>query len=493
MNSLLTGIKKSQNVAYTANGAASNASTLNEVLDFFGLGAALRTRTETDVVSLFSKAFATDQLLALKTIFYIRDVRGGQGERKTFRTVLNWLGKNHPSIVEKNLDNVTKYGRWDDLYVLEGTPAWEAALEFIFNQFNEDCNNLAALLTGKKKDVKLSLLPKWLSSPNASSVETCRRGRFFAQKFNLTEREYRKILSKMRAQIDIVERKMSGREWTNINYQGVPSRASLIYKDAFKKHDSVGYAKFISKVEKGEAKINAATLYPYDIVRDVMTSTSHNATNQVLWDSLPNYIPENGEYSRILCLCDVSGSMEGLPMQVSISLGLYCSERMSGPFKDHFLTFNTESKLEKVIGSNITERVHNLKSADWGGSTNLQSAFDAILVNAIRWGVKEEEMPEVLIIISDFEFDAACNSGATNFDVIKSKYAAAGYKMAKIVFWNVNSTNNQSPILFNDKGVCLVSGCSPSILKSVLSGKIVSPIDTMLEVLSNNRYDTVKV
>jgi len=372
------------------------------------------------------------------------------------------------------------------------TEAQEKVLEFIFDQFDKDMKELAAFIEGQKPEAKLSLLSKWMPSVNTSSSKTRALGRFFAQKFNLTEREYRKILSKMRAQIDIVERKMSGREWTNINYQGVPSRASLIYKDAFKKHDSVGYAKFISKVEKGEAKINAATLYPYDIVRDVMTSTNHNATNQVLWNSLPNYIPENGEYSRILCLCDVSGSMEGLPMQVSISLGLYCSERMNGAFKDHFLTFNTESKLEKVIGSNITERVHNLKSADWGGSTNLQSAFDAILVNAIKWDVKEEEMPEVLIIISDMNFDAACR-GATNFDVIKAKYKASGYKMPKLIFMNVSATSNQVPIIFDERGVCLVSGCSPSIFKSVLSGKIVSPVDTMLDVLNQERYNSVRV
>lgn len=499
MNTLLAGMKKETNKAFTANGAVTNASSLNEVLDFFGLGAALRNRSDADVISLFSKAFAENQLLALKTIFYFRNVRGGQGERKTFRTIMKWLGTNHTNIVVKNIHNIPEFGRWDDLFSLEGTPAWDAAVKYIFKQFDSDMKLFASYLNGKAEEAKISLLVKWLPSTNTSSPNTCRLGRLFADKFSLTEREYRKILSKMRAHLDIVEKKMSSSDWININYQAVPSRAALIYKKAFKKHDESGYTKYIEAVAKGEAKINASTLYPYDIVRTIRNNGSqHDPTNEALWNALPNYVPADGEYKNVLCLCDVSGSMaysaNGLPMDVSISLGIYCGERIAGPFKNHFLTFTSQSNLLKIVGNNITEKVHNLHSAEWGGSTNLQSAFDVILTTAIKWGVKEEEMPEVLIIISDMQFDVACNDNrSTNFEVIKAKYAAAGYVMPKLIFWNVNATSNQTPVVLDDKGTCLVSGCSPAILQSVLSGKIVDPVQVMLDVLNQKVYNVVVV
>lgn len=488
MNALLKGLKTQSNVTLTENGAKTNISTFNEVVDFFGLGAALRTRSESDVVSLFRKAFATDKLLALKTLFYIRDVRGGQGERKTFRTIAKWLGDNYPKVVVDNFDNFVKFGRWDDLFSLEDTKVWDDALEFIFNQFNKDIKDFAAYLNGKG-DGKLSLLPKWMPSVNTSSANTRRLGRFFAQKFNLSEKEYRKLLAKMRSHLDIVERKMSDNNWSDIKYEGVPSRAALIYKDAFKKHDDKRYTKYIADVAAGKTKINATTLYPYDIVRQIR-SGSANATHDVLWNALPNYIPQDGEYKNVLCLCDVSSSMSGLPMEVSISLGIYCGERITGPFKNHFLTFTTDSKLEKIVGNNISEKVQNLSKAEWGGSTNLQSAFNAILNAAIQNKVSQSDMPDALMIISDMEFDVACE-GYTNFEVIKSKYAASGYKLPKIIFWNVQARNDQTPITQDDKGTCLVSGCSPAVLKSVLSGKIVSPFQVMLDVLNQERYSSV--
>ncbi len=482
VNSLLSGLANEDNKTFTENGALTYKSTLNGVLDFFAMGAALRSRGDADVIQLFSKAFAQDKLLATKALFNTRNVRGGAGERKSFRIILKWLGDNYPDVVQKNLENVGFFGRYDDLYVLFGTKAEKAALTFIQKQLNQDVENYG-------KDLGISLLPKWLSSENASSAQTKAEARKIREFLGWTPKQYRKTLSALRAYANVVEVKMCANDWDSIDYSKVPSKASLVYKKAFPKHDKERYGQFIADVKAGKTKINAAAIFPYEIVGKILSYGDKSETLDVLWDALPNYL--EGSDRNLLCVCDVSGSMSGNPMNVSISLGIYTAERNKGPFANYFISYSECPVLQKVVGNNIREKVANL-AANPAYSTNLQAVFDMLLTTALKNKVKHSDMPAQIIVITDVEFNSTQN-GNTNLQAVRSKYKAAGYECPQLVFWNVNSRQNNVPATADEKGVLLVSGCSPSVFKTLLSGKQYTPIDQMLETLNNRQYDRVVV
>jgi hypothetical protein len=477
MNALLTAIENKQNRTLTENGAATLESSLKHTLDFFGLAGALRSRTEQDVVSLFSKAFAEDALTAVKTLFYFRDARQGQGERKTFRTCLNWLAQEYPQVVIKNVNNVIEFGRWDDLYSIRGTPLWKTLVLPMFE------------VEWEKEET--SLMWKWIASENTSSKQTRTIATEIRSFLGVSSKVYRKTISARRAQLDVVERKMCSNSWNQINYKGVPSKAALNYKNAFTKHDKVRYANFIEQVKTGKTTINAGTLYPYDIVSKCLKHDD-SSTLDVLWTSLPNYM--EGDAGNGIVVADVSGSMAGRPMEVSISLAMYIAERNNGAFKNTFITFSEKPSLQKIIGNNIREKVSHLSRADWGMSTSLESVFNLILDTAKDNNIPSSELPSKLYIVSDMEFNQACSDpNATLFETIDGAYEDAGYQRPELVFWNVNARNNQCPMRFDESGTCLVSGCSPAILTSLLAGKIISPEQVMFNAINVERYQTVVV
>lgn len=490
MNPLVAGLAKQSNVAYTENGALSNRSTLNNLLDFFAAGGALRERQESDIISLFQKAYGEDALKALKVLFYFRDIRGGQGERRTFRTCLNWLAQNHRDVAIHNLENVPFFGRWDDLYSLEGTQVEALALDLIKRQLETD---VEAMENGQS----VTLLAKWLKSENTSSKESVRLARKTREALGWSPRKYRKTLSSLRAYIDVVEVKLCNKEFNSIDFQKVPSKALMNYKGTFKKHDMARWQEYLAKVEKGEAKIQSKALFPYELLKAVWAEQDEDSIKalDLQWKNQVDYLVDNPH--KGLVLADCSGSMTSnnmLPLAVSVSLAIYFAERNVGPFKDTFMTFSDKCQLQRLCGTNLKEKAHNLTREGWCGSTNLQSAFDAILEVAVKNGVKEEDMPDTLFIISDMEFNAACGvygQQTTNFDAIKQKYERQGYKMPKIVFWNVNARNDQFPITEDENGVCLVSGCSPSIFKSVMSGKPFNPMAILEETIGQERYNRV--
>lgn len=485
-NPLLHGMLRTQNVGVTLNGALSNASSLNENLDFFAQGGAMRKRTETDIINVFSKAFFNDKLIALKTLFYLRDVRGGQGEKRTFQLILTWLANNYTDVVVANIGQVAEFGRWDDMFVLFDTKAESAMIEFVMDQLKADIKNC-------KKDQSITLLAKWMPSINTSSEKTKSLARRFIKILGVSHKSYRKTLSKLRNHIDVVERKMCSKEFNTINFEKVPSKATLLYRKAFHKQDGERYRAYLASVEKGEAKINAGVLYPYDIVRAVESNYGKpDQTLDLQWRNQPDYLKDNPH--KGICVVDTSGSMSGLPIQVAVSLGIYFAERNVGPFKDHFITFSDNPKLVRILGNTITEKVNGLSRDGWGMSTNIQGVFDLILSTAVKNKVSQSDMVDVLYIISDMQINAGdVSNNKTNFELIKDKYKKAGYKLPKLVWWNVNATNSDSPVTIDDKGTCLVSGCNPSILKSVLSAKVMSPMDVMLETLNNKRYDVIVV
>jgi hypothetical protein len=285
---------------------------------------------------------------------------------------------------------------------------------------------------------------------------------------------------------------MCSKEWSAIDYSKVPSRAAFMYRKAFQKQDGERYAQYLSAVEKGEAKINASTLYPYDIVEQYLYKGARNDKSiDLQWEALPNFMedkPFNG-----LVVADVSGSMYGRPMAVSISLAMYIAERNTAPvWKDKFLTFSESPELQTVVGSTIGKRIENLSRAAWGMNTDLMAVFKTVLSAAESNNVAPEDMPQKLIIVSDMQFDEACSSNKrTNFEQIQKLYRKAGYDMPQLVFWNVNAIGGNVPMTIHDTGTCLVSGCSPSILKSIMTDKVVTPVDTMNDTVYSDRYAAI--
>lgn len=497
MNKLVDGLRKELNRTLTDNGAVSNESSLNSLLDFFAAGAALRNAEDSRGISMFSDAFAEDRLLALRTLFYFRDVRGGQGERKVFRNAFAWLARNYPDIARKNLVNVVEFGRWDDLLVLENTKLWDDVIEMIDTQLISDLVNF-------NKDTGISLLAKWLPSVNTSSKESVRLGKKIARALGMSDKKYRKILSKLRKHLDVVERKLCNKDYTNIDYEKVPSRAAMIYRNTFRKKDESRYQAYLNAVKNGEKHINSSVLYPYDIVRPMFNSYNSSGiieddTLDAQWNALPNYLKNN--IHNGLVVCDVSGSMyesyskNVMPICVSVSLAIYFAERNVGPFQNYFMTFSERPKLQKINGKTIFEKVRSLTRSNWGYNTDLQSVFDEILLTAKKNSLVQADLPDVVYIISDMQFDHACpENDVVNFVSIDNKFNEAGYTRPRLVFWNVNASGNkQFTVTVDDHGTCMVSGCSPVILQSVLDGEIVTPFDVLLKTVNAERYECIKV
>ena len=472
-------IESMNNMTYTENGAVTFKSSTSQLVDFFFHGGALRSEQDTSrILNLFYGAFKEQPTVALRILFYLRDIRGGQGERRIFRTIIQSLGFQESEWLAQNLHLIPEYGRWDDLFILLGQncPMNIPVLSYIHQQLTMD--NESYLRGGN-----ISLLAKWLPSENASSVEHKHLARIIAAHCNITPRQYRKLLSKLRAKIDIVERKLSTRQFNLIDYATVPSKAGLLYKGAFKRNDEARYTAYLNAVENGEAKINTSTLYPYELLEKIWKE-GDNQTVNTMWKNLPDYVPGfNG-----LVVADTSGSMNGRPMAVSVSLAMYIAERNKNEaWKDCFISFSERPKFHKIQGNTLTQKARSVMLGDVA-NTNLQAVFDLVLDRAKANNVPQEDMPQALIIVSDMEFDSCTvNNRATNFENIKKRYEDAGYSMPTLIFWNVDSRQTQSPIKFTDTGVVLLSGCSPVVFKYALA-TCTSPLDMVYNVTNSERY-----
>jgi len=485
MNKLVNALT---NLTTTENGALTLKNTGHSVLDFFSKSGSLRN-SNLNVIELFENALKENPELALKALFYSRDCRGGQGERNLFRTLIKWLAASpkYYKYVKSNIDNIAKFGRYDDLYVLFDTPIEKDVLEYISKEIEKD-----VVALGEDSNAKVSLLAKWLPSSNTSSAVTRSYARKIYKALGLSEKEYRKMLSHIRAQLKVVEKDMSAKNFSEIDYSGVPSRAAMIYRNAFKNRDGVRYGEFLEDVASGKKTIKSSTLYPYEIVEKFMNGYGADATLEAQWSALPDYLKDNPH--NAIVVADVSASMSGRPMTIAISLAIYLAERTKGAFKDYFITFHETPQMLQLKGSNLQEKVKNVQKAPWGGSTNLQSVFDLILNRGVQYKVPQSEMPDVIYIPSDMEFNQACRSNnKTNLEVIREKYEKAGYVMPKLVFWNCDARGENSPAMYNEDGVFLVSGASPSIFKTALTQEIKTPVDLMLDILNSERYESVRV
>lgn len=477
MNKLRNSFPKPSNKTLTENLAVTHKSTENPVLDFFYHAPARQGQDNTD---LFVNAFESDAVLALKALFYLRDVRQGKGQRKTFRDCLNVLYQNDIKVFNQIVPFVAEYGRWDDLI---GFASSKAVKSLIYNQLVQDDNSDHP-----------SLLGKWMPSENASSKTTKKLAEKWAKNINLSPRNYRKLLSSLREKINVVERTMSAGQWEAIVYQHVPSRAMKLYRKAFGKHDEERFVQYINDAKEGKTEIKSKNLYPHEIVHEFLAGRG-DAALEAQWKQLPNYFGD--EERKVLVVADVSGSM-GQPVaprtsvqaiEVSIGLAMYCAERNVGAFKDVVITFDDTPRFVEITGKSLRSRIQKVGELPWGGSTNIGGVFAELLRIAKANRVPKKDMPSNIVIISDMEFNACGRN--TNLTVAKKAFKEAGYPMPTLTFWNVMSRHDQTPATKDMQDVFLVSGFSAETIGKVLNAEAVTPEDLMLEVLNSERYSFV--
>lgn len=478
-------MKKESVMKYTENGAAAYDRLNGSLVTLFAQIGALRPRSEKEIEDKFASAFNEDNLLATKMLFYAGNVRGGLGERRTFRICLSWLAKNYPTIVEKNIKNIAWFNRYDSLFELVGTSCEKSMWKYIEDVLKHD------LVSMKNKDV-CTLLAKWMPTETASSKKTRALAKRAMSALKLTPRQYRIALSTLRKYIKVVEQKMSANAWDEINYSGVPSYAMARYNRAFNKHDKERFSKYIEDLNNGKTKINASTLYPYDLVKNYMGySSDTNLLAEQQWKALPNYISGN---NNIIIMADVSGSMSGRPMETSVGLAIYFAERNQGEYQNCYMTFTDRPHFININPNDtLRAKVRQVMNTDVGYSTNLEAAFNYILANATYNEVDNKDMPKALVVISDMEIDRYMRGYGIDFvGEMKGKFMARGYDLPKLVFFNVEARNDT--FLSQSTDVINVSGQSPSTFKTllgVLEGK--TSWDIMCETLNNRIYDCVKI
>lgn len=486
---MLNFLKREANKAYTENGAVSYASTMSDCLDLFATAGALRNAGDEEILDRFIRAFAEDRDIALKTLFFARDIRGGLGERRFFRVIFRYLAVNYPDVAVKNIDNIAEYGRYDDILSLMDTACEQEAIAYIKAVLKDDMKSMQA-------QGLVSLMAKWLPSVNTSNKESVRLAKKIARAMGMSDASYRKMLSSLRAYIRIIENNLREKDYS-FEYEKQPSRALFKYRKAFIRNDEDRYQAFIRKAVSTPGLMNTSCLTPYDIVWAVIKGVrlgmaeSEKKSLDATWNSLENYVNSD----NTLVVVDGSGSMYGgrgvLPAAVSESLGIYFAERNKGAFKDHFITFSSNPRLIKIKGKDIFEKVQYCMSFNECSNTNIERTFDLILNTAVKNRLKQKDMPSRIIIVSDMEFDWCANdSSLTNFENARAKFEAKGYRLPKLVFWNVNSINRQQPVRMNEEGVTLVSGMSPQIF-AMLKSDNMDPYSFMMSVISSERYKKV--
>lgn len=492
------------NYTLTENGGVAHKTSGEALYDLFALGGAYRKRSDEDCVFLFAKAFDENPTYAMKCLFYLRDVRGGQGERRFFRTVIKWLTTNKTAVMARNLKYVPEYGRWDDLYEFVGTPLEKAAFEFMKEQVFLDI-----------KCKTPSLLGKWLKSENTSSAASRTFARKTREAFGLTSRQYRKMLTELRKRINVLERLMSEGRWEEIEFDKIPSKAGVIYRNAFARHDvermkaDVKVQSYADFAKDKTTKVNAKALFPYEVVAKAYNLTHGNGwgykreislddTERLMinkyWDNLAEYISKLD--MNALCVVDTSGSMWGTaasaPINIAISLGMIAADKAQGPFHGKYISFSSRPQLINVQGVDFVDKVRRIYETNLCDNTDLEATFDMLLRTAINNRVKQNDLPKSIIVISDMQIDMAygwsCRDAKgrtrTMMESMREKWARAGYKLPKLVYWNVDA--RKDTFLDDGPDVTYVSGSSAVLFEQVAKG--ITAQDLMYEKLDSERY-----
>lgn len=450
-------------VSYTTNGMQALNHAGNALVDLFYKIGASRGKS---VIAEFERAFQDDAILAMKIALWARDVRGGAGERQIFRDILLHLEIHHQYTLEKVLPFVSEFGRWDDLLIFK----------------TEKFKNLAYTLIGDALRAGNGLAAKWVPRKGPVALE-------IRKFFNMTPKQYRKSLV---ALTNVVETKMCAKQWDQIDFGKLPSLASARYNKAFAKNAADSYAKYKERLQNGTDKVNAAAVYPYDVIKTLRFG-GDAVVADAQWNALPDYM----DGSAIMPLVDVSGSMHCpvggnknlMCIDIALSLGLYCADKNKGVFKDTFLTFSGAPEAQVVKGS-LSQKMVQMNSSKWGMNTNLHAALEEILRIAVKGNVADADMPKTLLILSDMQFDACVTYNNTALKMIKQKYNLAGYTVPNVVFWNLNSHSNV-PVKFNEQGTALVSGFSPAVMKGILNGSDMTPYGIMMSTIDVPRYSVL--
>ena len=497
-------------VVLTENGAAMFKTSSNKLVDCNFALTSFRNKSEKDVIKEYSDAYYENKEYALRWLFMARDCREGSGERRTFRILFKWLASIDAESVKKLIPVVAEYGRFDDLLCLFGTSLESDVVELFDEQIKADMYSM-------KEGKPASLLAKWLPSCNTSSAESKALARKIYKALGISERDYRKTLSALRGYLDVVEVKASAKNWSAVDYERVPSMANIKYGKAFLRNDPERRRAFLEKLEKGEAKINASACFPSDIAYQYLKGTSgwninlnKNPQLEAMWKALPQIGCDD---KNIITVVDTSSSMSWQtcspnsairPLDVAFALGVYCSEHLKGPFKDKCITFNYKPEYIDMAGcGSLAEKLCVLSRSNVGGSTNIEAVMDLILKTAVDSKIEQKDIPAV-VILTDMGFNPSYMNGSSYmggryneysantsalFVQIQKKYAAAGYVLPKVFFWNLNSrTQNQGiPIQQSSSGVGLVSGYSQNTVKMLLSDRL-NPWDILKEQLDAPRY-----
>ena len=473
MSTFVEAVKNQE--ARTTNGMKARKSTANAVVDLFYNAGASRGK---DIKPAFAAALAENRELALRVAAWLRDARGGAGERQLFRDILVYLEKTDTEAAKALLAKVPELGRWDDLFVFKTKALKEAAYTMLGNALREK-NGLAAKWTPRQ-------------GPIAAEIRTF---------FGMSPKFYRKSLVEM---TKVVETNMCAKDWDSINFSHVPSVASARYKKAFNRNTEK-YAAYVASLVKGdnpEVKVNASAVFPYDVLKGRISNygVTYNKTEMDLieaqWNALPNYVGD----ANILPLVDVSGSMTTPAgghgsnskltcLEVAVSLGLYLADKNKGAFKDTFLTFSGKPELMHLKGG-INSKIDQMVKSNWDMNTDLNKAFAKILDVAVKGNVAQEDMPGMVLILSDMQFDQCVKHDDSAIEMIARKYEAAGYTLPKVVFWNLNASYGNAPVKFDKSGTALVSGFSPAVVKPLLAGDIetFTPESVMLKTIMDERY-----
>ena len=513
MSKFMNGLSATNTFGCTENGAVKRNSSGSDLYDMFALGAAYRTRSDGDCVLLFKNAYIEDPVNALRCLFYIGDVRGGQGERRFFRVCYRWLVSYDEAAARRNLKHIPEFKRWDDLlYICEKTALWNDAIEIVREQLAID---LQSLMSGPNQAV--SLLGKWIPSENTSSQKTRELAHATRQALGWTHKQYRTILSRLRERSKVLERLMSAGKWDEIEFDKIPSKAGLRYKNAFARHDiermrdetKQSYADF---AKDKNSKVNAGTLYPYEVVdkaTKVMNASYYRTpalddTDRLMvnkyWDNLTDYFKDAS--LDALAVVDTSASMRACradsPINVAISLGMYCAERAKGPYAGHYVAFSRRPRLVKVEGVDFCDKVKRIYDANLCENTNIEATFDMLLDVARRNGCTQEDLPKNIIVISDMQVDEArglyCynknddGSMRTIMEAIRAKWKSYGYECPHIIYWNVDARTDT--FLDDGPSVTYVSGMSPVIFKQIMTNKTATEL--MYDVLNSARYSVIE-
>ena len=492
--SYLNELKTEANYTRTLNGAKTHSSTGDACLDFFAVAGGMRYRGTGDQIRLFDRAYIETPELAAKLLFHLRDIRGGMGERKLFRTLLRHTAFTWPESARKNAAYIAEFGRWDDLLCLLGTPAETEAVRIIQDQLTEDETALKRREAGEE-EAHISLLAKWLPSDNTSSPRTKKTAALLINALGMKPKEYRRLVTALRARIGLTECQMTRKQPEKINYEAVPAQAMLKYRNAFARNDGNRFFEYLDGVKNGEKRIHTETLFPYEVLRPFFNGdilSVHDAEGMELLEQLWNHLSGTVGNANAISVVDTSGSMywtTGLkPALISQAMGLYCAERCRGVFHNHLITFESTPHLMEIHGSTLRDKLNYISSLPVGGSTNLEAVFDLILNTAVKCKAKQKELPSVIYIFSDMEFDTCMsNADRTVYENARRRFEACGYQMPAVVFHNVNSWQMQTPVTAHTRGTALSSGAGTSTMQHSFDGNI-TPMDHMLRVLNSERY-----